>query len=280
MGFQLNKKRYFEIKEKEEKKKKKHEEEDKKKKLEDELKKRAQAQKNPDAASKEDTKPTTKVEPSVKEITPEEFERRKQKEREEKEMIEKLKNQPEPEVKNEIIMEEPKIEIKPEPKLEVKIDTNLDFDPRTYNGPHNPNFPYETPEKNKSLISPNHPCISTEWGVSQVKEIWTDEHGKTAIMPDKTHGGKMEKYFWGQPRVEENWITIPIDSSVRGKEVKINSDSNNLEVIIRGQTYIKREFFKKVNVSYSLIKFRHQPSCGSLTKIKKLESSSTSPSIN
>jgi len=105
------------------------------------------------------------------------------------------------------------------------------------------------PKKNKGCYSPNHPCTRTQYGVSLIKDIWTDEHGFTFILPDRNHGGRMEKYFWGQPRVEENWITVPIDSSVRGKDVKLNADSSRLVILIKGQEFLNREFCKKINAS-------------------------------
>jgi len=276
MSFQLNQKKYQEVKEKEEKKKKKVEEDNKKKLLEEELKRRSQAQgKSTTTTSNSNTstkveektvKPSVKVEPSVREITPEEFEKNREEER--------LNNQ-----KNSISNETTtsKIEIKYDnhdlsnnnkntnntnnTNTNTNSNNNIVIEEQKHfeNWPkdkHNPNLPYETPDKNKSCISPNHPCLFSDHGVSLVKEIWTDEHGKTAIMPDRNHGGKMEKYFWGQPRVEENWITIPINSSVKGKEVKINATSNHLIVHIRGVEYINREFTKTINVKINTLKLK------------------------
>jgi len=244
------------MKEKEEKKKKKTEEDNKKRLLEEELKRRSQQSSgkstttsnttnNTSKTTNTETKPIVKAEPTVREITPEEFERNQKLEKEERERKENEKNQKieinygdnnkmDIDKKDEIVIEKNKVEL-------------VDIKNRVFKT-HDPNVPYETPDKNKSCISPNHPCIFSKYGESQVKEIWTDEHGKTSIMPDKNHGGKMEKYFWGQPRVEENWICIPIDKSVKGKEVKVNATSNTLQVIIRGEELINREFPKTINV--------------------------------
>ena len=257
LSFQLNEKKYKEQKDKDDKKKKKTEEDKKKKLLEEELNRRSQAQ---NSGTKTTTTTTTntsnndnsvkssvKAEPTVREITPEEFERNQKMEKEkavmerlEQEKLEKERDNP---TLNIDFKKDEHVEQKLNNTSEQKNDINRVF------VVHDPTAPFETPPPNKACISPNHPCIFSKYGASVIKEIWTDEHGKTSIMPTKTHGGQMDRYHWGQPRVEENWITIFFDKDVRGKEVKVNADSNNLSVVVRGEEIIKREFSKPINVN-------------------------------
>jgi len=286
INFGLNQKKFQETREKEEKKKKKIEDDKKKKDLEEELRRRAEATKNgeiPNAGASTTSKPTTtdsagasKSEPTVREITPEEYERQKRMEQEKKNGTTTTSNTTTNTATN--TTNEVKIEQnKPSTSTTTTSTTNTSSTTSSTNStsvvpssgnttvlspkgvdeegattainPFN-DLPYKTPDKSKSMISPNHPCLRTSYGVSLVHEVYTDEHGKaTKIYPTKTHGGRMEKYQWGQPRVEENWITIPIDPTCRGKDVKVDADSKHLTITLKGEKYIDRDFFKKINAS-------------------------------
>lgn len=270
MNFELNKKKFVEQKDKEERLKKKKQLEEELKRREEENKKNANTNTNTSTNTNTNTNTTTtttssKSEPTVRELTPEEFERKKRLEKELAELGSRRLNNDDVDVVKEV-KEPTNVQLNQTNTNNITTtNTNISSNSNTSTSSkshpdstgviqyNSDGLPYLTPDKNKALIEPNHPCLKTEWGVSKIKEIHTDEHGNTKIMPDRNHGGEMEKYSWGQNKIEEGWITIPIDKSIKGKEVKISADSTSLTVSLRGQEYLKRDFLKPINVSFVFI---------------------------
>jgi hypothetical protein len=126
------------------------------------------------------TKPAESSSATIKEITPEEYERRKQAERAEKEK----QNSPE--------------------SVGVGVNsTNI--------------------STNTSTVEP----------AKEEKE--EDKIAAGKIRPSKEHGGTTKNFTWTQPDIKEVAIIIPVDSSVRGKQLTVKAEAKKLFVGAVGQ---------------------------------------------
>jgi hypothetical protein len=72
------------------------------------------------------------------------------------------------------------------------------------------------------------------------------------VMPGPGNGNKFDNYAWTQLLIHEINVTIPVDSSVKGKDIKIDYDAKHLKVQIKGQDkpVIDGELCKPMNVSH------------------------------
>jgi hypothetical protein len=147
------------------------------KKYEDKQEREAKKKAKKEEEERAKTKPVDQSSATVREITPEEYERRKQAEKE-------AQNK----------------------SAELEID--------------------ESRDKNST-------SISTSKKDGEEKE--EDKIAEGKVKPSKQHGGVTEKFTWAQPDIKEVVITIPVDSSVRGKNLTVKVEAKRLFVGINGQ---------------------------------------------
>lgn len=69
---------------------------------------------------------------------------------------------------------------------------------------------------------------------------------KTAHLDDK-NGGRSRNYTWVQHQVEQFEMFIPIDSNVRGADIKVEFDSKHLSVKVKGEYLVNGELFAPIN---------------------------------
>jgi hypothetical protein len=150
-----------------------------------------------------------KVDSGVTEITKEEFERRKREE------DQKINNQNE----NVDQIESKKVEVKKEEKS--KSDKKGE-------------------EEDSEDIKRREKCAKMD--ESERKELLK----KTAHLEDK-NGGRTRNYTWVQNQVEHFEMYIPIDSDIRGNQIKIDYSSKNMTVKIKGETIITGDLYAPIN---------------------------------
>jgi hypothetical protein len=143
----------------------------------------------------------------VKEITKEEFERRKQLEKEGLNNI------------NTEVTEEPKVTEKKDEKKEKKEEKDDEKD--------------EAKERMKK-------CAQMDQSLRQ--ELLK----KTAHLEDK-NGGRTRNYTWIQPQVENFEMFIPIDNNCAGSDIKIDFGSKTLKVKVKGEVLVDGELFAPMN---------------------------------
>lgn len=83
--------------------------------------------------------------------------------------------------------------------------------------------------------------------ITQMDEtLRTELLKKTAHLDDK-NGGRSRNYTWVQHQVEQFEMFIPIDSSVRGSDIKVDFDSKHLKVQVKGEYLVNGELFAPIN---------------------------------